>query len=46
MLAAAHDPTFAKRLGIPQDVAREYVRADESRRTERATRAAFKPRRP
>lgn len=29
MQAAAHDPKFAKRVGIPQKVAREYVKADK-----------------
>lgn len=29
MRAAAHDPKFAKKLGIPQKVAREYVAADQ-----------------
>lgn len=28
MAAAAHDPDFAKRVGIPQSVAKEYNRAD------------------
>lgn len=28
MRAAAHNPAFAKKVGIPQSVAREYVRAD------------------
>jgi len=28
MAAAAHDPAFAKKMGIPQSVAREYNRAD------------------
>ena len=29
MRAAAHDPKFAKKLKIPQSVAREYVSADK-----------------
>jgi len=29
MRAAAHDKAFAKRAGIPQSVAREYVEADK-----------------
>jgi hypothetical protein len=29
MRAAAHDPGFAKKVGIPQKVAREYVKADQ-----------------
>jgi hypothetical protein len=28
MAAAAHNPQFAKKLGIPQSVAREFVCAD------------------
>lgn len=29
MAAAAHNPAFARRVGIPQKVAREYNRADQ-----------------
>jgi len=29
MRAAAHDRSFAKRLGIPQSVARDFVAADK-----------------
>lgn len=29
MRAAAHDPKFAKKLGIPQSVARDFVAADQ-----------------
>ena len=28
MAAAAHDPKFAKKVGIPQKVAKEYNKAD------------------
>jgi hypothetical protein len=28
MRAAAHDKAFAKKMGIPQDVAREFTKAD------------------
>lgn len=31
MRAAAHDPSFAKKLGIPQKVAKEFVAADKAR---------------
>lgn len=31
MRAAAHDKGFAKKLGIPQKVAREFVRADQKK---------------
>ena len=30
MEAAAHNPAFAKRAGIPQGVAREFVSADKA----------------
>jgi len=29
MRAAAHNPQFAQKMGIPQKVAREYERADQ-----------------
>jgi hypothetical protein len=29
MAAAAHDPSFAKKVGIPQKVARDYNEADK-----------------
>lgn len=32
MRAAANNPGFAKRAGIPQSVAREFVVADEGRK--------------
>ncbi len=28
MAAAAHDPEFARKVGVPQSVAKEYNRAD------------------
>lgn len=31
MRAAAHDPSFAKKVGIPSSVAREFVSADKKR---------------
>lgn len=31
MRAAANDPAFAKRMGIPQKVAREFVEADKAK---------------
>jgi hypothetical protein len=39
MRAAAHDPKFAKKLQIPQSVARDFVAADKS-----ASRAKAKKR--
>jgi len=32
MAAAAHNPRFAKRAGIPQRVAREFSAADSAKR--------------
>jgi hypothetical protein len=32
MRAAAHDRAFAKRIGIPQKVAKEYVQADKRKK--------------
>ena len=31
MRAAAHDPKFAKKVGIPQKVAKEYSKADKKK---------------
>ena len=31
MQAAAHNPAFAKKMQIPQKVAREFVRADKAK---------------
>ena len=31
MRAAAHDPKFAKKMGIPQSVARDFVAADKAK---------------
>lgn len=33
MRAAAHDPGFSKKIGIPQRVAKEFVRADQAKKT-------------
>ena len=32
MAAAAHDPAFAKRVGVPQSVAREFNQADKGKK--------------
>jgi hypothetical protein len=32
MRAAAHDPKFAKKVGVPVKVAKEYAAADKSKR--------------
>lgn len=29
MAAAAHDPEFAKRVGVPMKVAKDFVKADQ-----------------
>lgn len=35
MRAAAHNRTFASKVGIPQKVAREFVRADKKKKKKR-----------
>ena len=37
MRAAAHDPEFAKKMGIPQEVARESEAADKSKGDKKRT---------
>ncbi len=32
MAAAAHNPQFAKKVGIPQKVAKEFNKADQAKR--------------
>ena len=32
MAAAAHDPKFAKKVGVPQEVAKEYNQADKGKK--------------
>jgi hypothetical protein len=32
MRAAEHDPKFAKKMGIPQKVAKEFVNADKRKK--------------
>ena len=39
MRAAAHDPKFAKKLGIPQSVARDFVAADQAKAKRTAKKA-------
>jgi hypothetical protein len=36
MAAAAHDPNFAKRVGIPVSVAKEYNQADKGKKLAKA----------
>jgi hypothetical protein len=42
MAAAAHDPKFAKKMGIPQSVAKEYNRADQRKARRGAVEKAFR----
>lgn len=37
MQAAAHDPKFAKKVGIPTSVAKEFVKADKALRKTKPT---------
>lgn len=37
MAAAAHDPAFAKKVGVPQSVAKDFNRADKRRKSLRET---------
>jgi hypothetical protein len=45
MAAAAHDPAFAKKMGIPQSVAREFNQADQAKRKVRQVSTKKKRRR-
>ena len=38
MAAAAHDPKFAERAGIPQSVAKEFNQADKGKKLAAAMR--------
>ena len=38
MAAAAHNPKFAKRVGVPVSVAREFNMADKTKRVRRSGR--------
>lgn len=40
MAAAAHNPDFAKKVGIPQTVAKEFNHADHLRELHRAAKSA------
>jgi hypothetical protein len=35
MAAASHDPALAKKVGVPQSVAREFVSSDKKKGTKR-----------
>jgi hypothetical protein len=41
MAAAAHDPEFAKKAGVPVSVAREFFRADQRKKRRKAVEDAF-----
>jgi hypothetical protein len=41
MAAAAHDPAFAKKMDIPQSVAREFFRADQAKARRASIKRAF-----
>lgn len=36
MKAAAHDAKFAKKAGVPQNVAKDFVRADQHKKDKRS----------
>ncbi len=38
MAAAAHNPAFAKKVGVPQSVAREFNQADSVKKVSKAMR--------
>lgn len=42
MAAAAHDPQFAKRMGIPQSVAKEFNQADKGKKLASAMKMMHK----
>lgn len=41
MLAAAHNPEFAKKADIPQSVAQEFVEADKGKKTRSKTKQRY-----
>ena len=46
MAAAAHDPAFAKKVGIPVKVAQEFFQADQGKKQRDAiARAMIRPKR-
>ena len=42
MAAAAHDPKFAKKVGVPISVAKDYNEADKGKRLAEAMKAMAK----
>ncbi len=43
MRAAAHDPKFAKKMGIPQKVAKEFMNADMAKAHQKMMGGKKKP---
>jgi hypothetical protein len=41
MQAAAHNPAFAKKMGIPQSVATDFFRADQAKANRKKRRGAI-----
>ena len=41
MAAAAHNPQFAKKVGIPQTVAKEYNQADKGKKLAQAMKDRY-----
>lgn len=41
MAAAAHNPQFAKKVGIPQAVAKEYNQADKGKKLAQAMKDRY-----
>ena len=44
MQAAAHDPAFARKMGIKREAAEQMIAHDERARIKRAAKAKTKPR--
>jgi hypothetical protein len=42
MQAAAHDPKFAAKAGVPQEVAKEFVSADKKKSLKKQIKARYK----
>jgi hypothetical protein len=43
MQAAAHNPAFAKKVGVPQSVAKDFTAADAKRSTRKLPERKSKP---
>jgi hypothetical protein len=44
MAAAAHNPAFAQKVGVPQSVAQEFNQADKAKHAKKLAAALSKPR--